>query len=159
MSRKMRSKQARQTKIRELLQEEAVETHEMLAEVLLRRGIEVSQSTLSKDLRELGVVRVPSADGGFRYTLPDSAATLRDRRILERELRDYLVNVEQAHNLLVVKTLSGHAQSVCEAIDRIGWSESVGTIAGDNTIFIATRGPDDAELLRRRIAAEIGESA
>lgn len=154
----MRSKQARQTKIRELLQKVAIETHEMLAEVLLRQGIEVSQSTLSKDLRELGVVRVPSADGGFRYTLPDSASTLRDRRMLERELRDYLVNVDRACNLLVVRTLSGHAQSVCEAIDRIGWSESVGTIAGENTIFIATRSPDDAQALERRIATEIGES-
>jgi len=154
----MRSKQSRQAKIRELLQEEAIDTHESLAAALMRQGTEVSQSTLSKDLRELGVVRVPRAEGGFRYTLPDSSATLRDRLILERELRDYLVHVEQAQNLLVVRTLSGHAQSVCEAIDRIDWPESVGTIAGENTIFIATGGVDAAAKLRERIGGVVGET-
>ena len=155
----MRSKEIRQTRIRELLQEEVIETHEKLAEALLRRGIEVSQSTLSKDLRELGVVRVPRAEGGFQYTLPASGATFRDRQILERELRDFLIDVERTQNLLVVKTLSGHAQSVCEAIDRIDWPETVGTIAGENTIFIAARTAGEAEILAGRIAKVIGESA
>ena len=154
----MRSKQARQTRIRELLQEETIETHEKLGAALLRQGIEVSQSTLSKDLRELGVVRVPRADGGFRYSLPETGATLRDRHILVRELREYLVNVDQAQNLLVLKTLSGHAQSVCEAIDRSGWPESVGTIAGENTIFIAARTAEEARVLEQRIAEVIGDA-
>ena len=103
----MRNKQARQTRIRELLFERVIDTHENLAAVLHELNIEVSQSTLSKDLRELGVVRVPQADGGFRYTLPDSKATLRDRHILERELQDYLIQAEQAANMVVVKTVSG----------------------------------------------------
>lgn len=140
----MRNKQARQTRIRELLFERAIDTHERLATVLQELHIEVSQSTLSKDLRELGVLRVPQADGGFRYTLPDSGATLRDRHILERELQDYLLQAEQAANMVVVRTLSGHAQSVCESIDRIGWDEVVGTIAGENTIFVAARSEADA---------------
>ena len=154
----MRSKELRQARIRELLREEVIETHEKLAEALARRGIEVSQSTLSKDLRELGVVRVPRAEGGFRYTLPESGATFRDRQILERELRDFLLNVERTQNLLVVKTLPGHAQSVCEAIDRIDWPETVGTLAGENTIFIAARTAGDAEALAKRIAGVVGES-
>jgi transcriptional regulator of arginine metabolism len=153
----MRNKQARQTRIRELLYEEAVDTHEKLAEVLQRQGIEVSQSTLSKDLRELGVVRVPQAEGGFRYTLPESGSTLRDRHILERELQDFLVQAEQAVNLVVVRTLSGHAQSVCEAIDRIGWGEVAGTIAGENTIFIAARSNEEAAAIVERISEVCGE--
>ena len=153
----MRNKQARQTRIRELLHEEAVDTHEKLAVVLHKQGIEVSQSTLSKDLRELGVVRVPQAEGGFRYTLPESRATLRDRHILERELQDFLVQAEQAANLVVVRTLSGHAQSVCEAIDRIGWDEVVGTIAGENTIFLATHSESAAGVVTDKIAAVCGE--
>ena len=153
----MRSKQARQTRIRELLFEEAVDTHEKLAEVLEQQGIEVSQSTLSKDLRELGVVRVPQAAGGFRYTLPESGATLRDRHILERELQDFLVQAEQAANLVIVRTLSGHAQSVCEAIDRIGWEEVAGTIAGENTIFVAARSERDAAAVVKKISAVCGE--
>ena len=153
----MRNKQGRQTRIRELLHEEAIDTHEKLAEVLHQQGIEVSQSTLSKDLRELGVVRVPQAKGGFRYTLPDSGATLRDRHILERELQDFLVQAEQAANMVVVRTLSGHAQSVCESIDRIGWDEVVGTIAGENTIFIATRSESAVAAVIDKIAAVCGE--
>ena len=155
----MRHKQVRQARIRELLHDEAVDTHEKLAEILHRQGIEVSQSTLSKDLRELGVVRVPQAEGGFRYTLPDSGATLRDRHILERELQDFLVQAEQAANLVVVRTLSGHAQSVCEAIDRIGWDEVVGTIAGENTIFIATCSESAAGAVTGKIAFVCGEEA
>ena len=153
----MRNKQGRQTRIRELLHEEAIDTHEKLAEVLHQQGIEVSQSTLSKDLRELGVVRVPQAKGGFRYTLPDSGATLRDQHILERELQDFLVQAEQAANMVVVRTLSGHAQSVCESIDRIGWDEVVGTIAGENTIFIATRSESAVAAVIDKIAAVCGE--
>ena len=112
----MRNKQMRQTRIRELLYRRAIDTHEKLAEVLQQQGIEVSQSTLSKDLREIGVVRVPQADGGFRYTLPESGSTLRDLHILERELQDFLVQTEQVINMVLVRTASGHAQSVCEAI-------------------------------------------
>ena len=153
----MRNKQGRQARIRDLLHEEAVDTHEKLAAVLHQQGIEVSQSTLSKDLRELGVVRVPQAKGGFRYTLPDSGATLRDQHILERELQDFLVQAEQAANMVVVRTLSGHAQSVCESIDRIGWDEVVGTIAGENTIFIATRSESAVAAVIDKIAAVCGE--
>ena len=153
----MRNKQARQTRIRELLYEELVDTHEKLAEVLEQQGVRVSQSTLSKDLRELGVVRVPQADGGFKYTLPDSGATLHDRHILERELQDFLVQAEQAANLVVVRTMSGHAQSVCEAIDRIGWSEVAGTIAGENTIFIAARSDKEAAKIVDKISTVCDE--
>ena len=97
----MRNKQMRQTRIRELLYRRAIDTHEKLAEVLQQQGIEVSQSTLSKDLREIGVVRVPQADGGFRYTLPEAGSTLRDLHILERELQDFLVQAEQVINMVL----------------------------------------------------------
>ena len=154
----MRSKQGRQARIRELIQAETIDTHEKLAEALQGQNIAVSQSTLSKDLRELGVVRIPLPDGGFRYTLPETGGTLRDQHILERELQDYFIGAEVAQNLVVAKTLSGHAQSVCEAIDRIGWPEIVGTIAGENTIFIAVRTAVDAALLIQRMSEISGEA-
>ncbi|MDE2806834.1 MAG: arginine repressor [Gemmatimonadota bacterium] len=153
----MRNKQMRQARIRELLYQRAIDTHEKLAEVLQQQGIEVSQSTLSKDLREIGVVRVPQADGGFRYTLPEAGSTLRDLHILERELQDFLVQTEQVINMVLVRTASGHAQSVCEAIDRIGWAEVAGTLAGENTIFIVTRSEQDAATLVDKINAVCGE--
>lgn len=154
----MPSKRARQSRIRELLQRADIGTHERLAEVLRREGVEVSQSTLSKDLRELGVVRVPRADGGFRYTLPETGSTLRDRHIVERELQDYLLGVDCAGNIAVVRTASGHAQSVCEAIDRSEWPEVLGTIAGENTIFLLSRTASETQHLIRRITEVSGDS-
>ena len=150
-------KQLRHAKIRQLLQGAPIDTHEKLAGALRGESIQVSQSTLSKDLRELGVGRVPRPDGGFSYTLPEAGSTLRDRHVLERELQDYLVSVDRADNLLVVKTVSAHAQSVCEAIDRIGWPQVMGTIAGDNTIFMVAKTAGEAVALVGLLAEITGD--
>lgn len=153
----MKSKELRQARIRELLQDADLETHEMLAAALHRRGIEVSQSTLSKDLRELGVVRMPRAEGGFRYGVPEVGAAPRDLHLLERELRDYQVRAVRAQNLVVVKTLAGHAQSLCAAIDRMAWSEILGTLGGEDTILIITPAAQDAEALLQRLREITGD--
>ena len=155
----MNGKKARHAKICELLRAELIETHERMAAALQRQDIEVSQSTLSKDLRELGVLRVPRADGGYRYCLPDAGTPRKDRAIFERELRDYVTAVTRAQNLIVAKTLSGRAQSVCEAIDRMGWPEIMGTLAGENTIFIVSPDSDQADAVVQRIARVRGEAA
>ena len=147
----MKAKELRQARIRELLERDLIDTHEKMARALAGMSIEVSQSTLSKDLRELGVVRVPRPEGGFRYALPETGVTLRDRRILERELGDYLLGVDRAQNMVVIKTVSGHAQSVCEAIDRMGWEEIMGTLAGENTIFALARTAEDGCRIASRL--------
>ena len=152
----MSVKQLRHAKIRQLLQGAPIDTHEKLADALRGESILVSQSTLSKDLRELGVVRVPG-DGGFSYILPEAGSNFRDQHILERELQDYLVSVDRAGNLLVAKTISAHAQSVCEAIDRIGWPQVMGTIAGDNTIFLVASTAGEAEELVGLLAEITGD--
>ena len=155
----MKPKEMRQARIRELLERDLIDTHEKMAQALAARSIEVSQSTLSKDLRELGVVRVPRPEGGFRYALPQTGATLRDRRILERELGDYLLGVDRADNMVVIRTVSGHAQSVCEAIDRMGWEEIMGTIAGENTIFaIARTAEGGSRIASRLVRGPVAES-
>ncbi len=147
----MGNKQVRHSNIRDVLRQEIIGTHDRLAETLENKGFIVSQSTLSKDLRELGVVRMPTPDGGFRYAIPQAGVTVRDQSILERELRDYLVRIQRAQNMVVAHTLSGHAQSVCEAVDRICWSEVIGTIAGDNTIFLIAADSHSAEVVVERL--------
>jgi len=131
--------------IRQVLRDGRIDTHERLAQVLGQHGIDVSQSTLSKDLRELGVVRIPRLDGGFRYSLSDNGIQHADRHVLERELRDYVTEVNCAINIVVIKTLSGHAQAVCEAVDRMEWPEVMGTLAGENTIFVISRTPTESK--------------
>ena len=151
----MRNKIARHTCIREFLSERAIGTHEQLSKALHEKNIRVSQATLSKDLRELGVLRIPQIDGGFRYTIySENEAPLPTFRVqLTRELANNLFDAKQASSIVVLKTRSGYAQSVCEFIDRINWELVVGTLAGENTVFVATRSETDAhavlaELLR-----------
>ena len=95
--------------------------------------------------------------GDFAIRCPKLGATLRDLHIIERELQDFLVQIEQVFNVVLVRTSSGYAQSVCEAIDRIGWAEVAGTLAGENTIFIITRSEQDAAALVYKINAVCGE--
>ena len=148
----MNARSRRHATIRELIVAEQISTHESMARSLSQRQIQVSQSTLSKDLRELGVVRAPCAGGGFRYMLPsDTDTTQRERQILERELRDYVTGVDRAENMVVIKTMSGHAQAVCEAIDRMEWEEVMGTLAGENTIFAVASAEPQARVLEARI--------
>jgi transcriptional regulator of arginine metabolism len=153
----MNSKQARQRKILDLISSRPVGTQEDLAEQLRLAGIETAQSTLSKDLRELAVVKVPSNEGGARYvqsvtTRPDDGP----RQLLTRVLTDFVVGWDGAENTFVVKTVTGHAQGVCEAIDQEAWPEVVGTIAGENTIFVLCRSRRDVQRLGERIAAISG---
>jgi transcriptional regulator of arginine metabolism len=155
----MNAKKTRQGKIRELLRSEHIDTHECLAEALARQDIDVSQSTLSKDLRELGVVRVPRADGGFRYSLPETGSQLTHPGIFERELRDYVTQVDRAGNMTVIKTLSGHAQAVCEAIDRLQWPQVMGTLAGENTIFVVSRTAAEGRAVAQRVSGLAGQTA
>ena len=152
------AKQTRHNMIRNVLRDERIDTHESRAGALSRHGIDVSQSTLSKDLRELSVVRVPQADGGFRYSLSDGVQHV-DRGVLERELRDYVTEVDRAGNIIVIKTLSGHAQAVCEAVDRMAWPEVMGTLAGENTIFVISATPTQSQGLSVRMENLTGLSA
>jgi transcriptional regulator of arginine metabolism len=143
----MHNKNSRHTCIRDLLIERTIGTHQQLSKALREKNIFVSQATLSNDLRELGVLRVPKMDGGFRYTIYNekeiSSPALALR--LKREFADNLFHVEQASSIVVLKTRSGYAQSICESIDRINWESVVGTLAGENTVFVATTSETDAK--------------
>ena len=122
-----------------------------LNEVLREMGVHTTQSTLSKDIRELGIVKVPSP-GGFRYQPPGQAVAARPPQTqLDREVSDFVTDVDGAGNTLVLKTLTGHAQGVCEAIDLAGWEEVVGTVAGENTIFVLCRTEKALPELRARV--------
>ena len=145
----MRNKIARHTCIREFLSERAIGTHEQLSKAIHQKNIRVSQATLSKDLRELGVLRVPQVDGSFRYTVyneSDDSLPISERQ-LTKQLEDNLFGADQAASTVVLKTRSGYAQSVCESIDKVNWKPVVGTLAGENTVFIATRSENDANIV------------
>jgi transcriptional regulator of arginine metabolism len=127
----------RQAVILELVRNERVPSQEVLRELLAERGFEVAQATLSRDLRELGLVKVPDEQGGSVYAVPSHVTD--PTPTLERLLPALYLGAEGVGNLLVVKTLTGGAQPVAVAIDWEEWPEVLGTIAGDDTILLILR--------------------
>ena len=133
----MATKTERHAVIMELIGAHDVGSHERLRQLLAERGVLVTQATLSRDLRELGIVRV-STDEGARYALPE---TVVGEAIpsLETLLPQLFSRVDGVGELVVLHTLASGAQPVSEAIDAAGWKEVLGTIAGENTILIVCR--------------------
>jgi transcriptional regulator of arginine metabolism len=150
------AKARRHEAIRELTNRHRVGSQEHLRELLAKRGFDVAQATLSRDIRELRLVKIPDVDGGHHYTLPPEA---RDNSPpLKRLLAALYVGAEGVRNMLVVKTLAGGAQAIAEAIDWEEWPEILGTLAGDDTILIIVRDDEYMEVIRDRIEELAGEA-
>ena len=143
-------KSKRQNEIIELISSQDIETQEELAAELRVRGYQVTQATVSRDIRELRLIKAASKSGGYKYAQPVRHEVAVSER-LARILADSLVHVETASNLVVVRTLSGSANVAAEALDNLGWPEILGTIAGDNTIFIVARNETTTAEITARI--------
>lgn len=135
----------RRTQILDLLRAESVATQTDLRRKLERRGIRVTQATVSRDIEELGVVK--SREG---YRLPEPAETIAPQPALPVILKEFLREVRLAANLVILKTHPGNAHSVAVALDKEHWPEVMGTVAGDDTIFVATHGVREAARIRKR---------
>jgi transcriptional regulator of arginine metabolism len=133
-------KPQRHSSILNLVRTNRISSQEVLRELLADRGFEVAQATLSRDIRELGLVKVPDDEGGSVYTIPSHMAE--PTPTLSRLLPALYLGYDGVGNLLVVKTLTGGAQPVAAAIDWEEWPEVVGTIAGDDSILIVLRSPE-----------------
>ena len=143
------AKRERQQAILDVVRGHRVHNQDELRRLLSERGIEVTQATLSRDLRELRVAKLPRAEGESYYAAtPDGEFAEPD---LARLLPHLLVSVDGVAHLVVVKTLVGGAQAVAEAIDLEGWPEVLGTLAGDDTILLVVRDSADRPDLIRRI--------
>jgi transcriptional regulator of arginine metabolism len=142
-------KAQRQAMILKLIRQRTVESQEQLRELLQAEGFDVTQATLSRDIRELRLAKVADPAGGSRYALPASGATVRPP--LHQLLPTLLLSQRGVGPLLVVKTPAGAANTLAEVFDAEGWSEIVGTIAGDNTILIITPSPRSQRALAARL--------
>jgi len=139
----------RRTQILDLLRSEEIETQRDLRSKLARRDIHVTQATLSRDIEELGLVKTRT---GYRPPEPaEPVAPLQPT--LPVVLKEFLTDARQAANLVVLKTRPGNAHSVAVALDAEPWEEVVGTVAGDDTILVATPSPRQAAEIRKRILA------
>lgn len=148
-----RGKRDRQDSILTVIRENRVTSQEGLREFLSIKGIDVTQATLSRDIRELRLVKVPGADGSSQYTLPDE---WENTPPLEGLLPTLYLSSEGTGNLLVVKTMTGGAQAVASAIDWEEWAEVLGTLAGDDTILMILRDAEHLPAIRARLEGIAG---
>ncbi len=147
------AKRARQDAILEVIRTHRVGSQGALKTLLDARGFEVTQATLSRDIRELRLVKAPAADGQAHYTFPEEWESTPP---LERILPTLFVSAEGTGNLIVVRTLTGGAQAVGLGFDGQDWPEVLGTLAGDDTILLVLRTPEQAGMVKRRIEAIAG---
>lgn len=139
-------KKERQKLILKIISEEEIGVQEIIQERLLEYGLKVTQATISRDIKELALVKTLGKDGQYKYDLP---AHTKDRSKSEEELftdifKQSVSKVDIALNMVVIKTHTGMAQAVCARLDKTSYDGLVGTIAGDDTIFALLRSENEA---------------
>jgi len=143
-------KTKRQTKMLELIKKHDIETQEELSDYLQKEGYQVTQATVSRDIRELKLTKVAMSNGRQKYAaLTEANEDLSEK--YTRVFRDAFVSMDMAQNILVMRTVSGMAMAVAAALDAIHFGEVVGCIAGDDTIMIAVRSVEDTRILMGKI--------
>ncbi len=143
-------KSVRQVAILDIIEKQDVETQEELAEALRARGIKVTQATVSRDIKELRLLKVLSSSGAYKYATADKAENGLNERFI-RMLAESMLSVTASNNLIVVKTLSGSANVAAEALDSLHWPEILGSLAGDNTILLIIRSNEEVPGVIARI--------
>ena len=147
-------KYSRHAKILELIEKYHIETQEELAEKLKEQGMDVTQATVSRDIKELRLIKVMVDDAHYRYApISHNEGTITNR--LMTIFTESFVRCDYANNIVVVKTLPGMAQASASAVDTLKWTEIVGTIAGDDTIMIVCRAEKIAEELVNKLSKMI----
>ncbi len=144
-------KTKRQNKILELISAHDIETQEELVKYLTDADFRVTQATISRDIKELKLVKVQSGSGAYKYSVNKKHHS-NDIDVLIRIFKDTVLSIDYAGNMLVIKTLTGSANAAAEVIDSLNYTGIMGTIAGDNTIFIATVSPGASEEIAGRFS-------
>lgn len=143
------NKGQRHIKIREIISSNDIETQDELVDLLKGMGFNVTQATVSRDIKELHLVKVPMMDGRYKYSLP-ADQRFNPLQKLKRSLMDAFVKIDSAGHMLVMKTLPGNANAIGALIDNLDWDEVLGTICGDDTILIICRTSHDTERVSER---------
>ena len=128
----------RHIKIREIVMNNEIETQDELVDALRKAGYHVTQATVSRDMKELHLIKVPMENGRYKYSMPIDQR-FNPAQKLKRALLDNFVSIDRADNLIVIKCLPGTANAIASLIDSIDWPEILGTVCGDDTILIISR--------------------
>ncbi|MGM9521663.1 MAG: arginine repressor [Oscillospiraceae bacterium] len=145
-------KEARQKKILEIISEQDIDTQNQLIDELRRAGINSTQATISRDIKELRLIKELTSRGSYRYAVPTADGADHSEK-LRNILKECVTSCTCAQNIVVIKTLPGLAPAACSAIDKMNIKNLAGTLAGDDTAFIAMRDNESAE----QLCEEIGD--
>jgi transcriptional regulator of arginine metabolism len=137
-------------RIRELIGKYEIETQEELVEHLKKDGFKVTQATISRDIKELSLIKVPTAQGRYKYSLP-ADQRYNPLEKLRRVIADCFVSIDYTENLIVLKTLPGNANTIGVLLDHLDWPEVMGNICGDDTILIICKHKQDAPRVTERL--------
>ena len=140
----------RQDKIKEIIENNMVNTQDELVKRLNEEGFDVTQATVSRDIRELQLAKVATELGGFRYRVPENTGTVSDKKYV-RILKDAVLSLEAAENILVIKPVSGMARAAAAALESLKIPKVVGCIAGDDTIMCIVKTVSDVKNVSRKI--------
>lgn len=149
-------KARRQMKVQEIITKQIIRTQEDLAEKLHLSGFDVTQATVSRDIKEMGLIKVPSANDEYRYAVPNELhpTNLQDR--LKRVLRETVVSINDTESLVVIRTIPGNAHALAAVLDNSNWEEVIGTIAGDDTILLVIKPKEAVSGVLERITTLLG---
>ena len=144
-------KSRRHELIKKIIGEEIIETQEALAEALRARHMRVTQATISRDIKELFLIKVPADGGRYRYAVSPHEVMHFSEGRMKRIFKDNVVLFDFSENIVLVKTIPGAAATVAAALDASDWQEIIGTVAGDDSIFVLVKPKDTAENIVERI--------
>jgi len=137
-------KNDRQSKILEIISEENIETQEQLLDRLMSHGISSTQATISRDIKQMHLIKEPMGQGVYKYAVSGNRTRLNFAEKLRTIFRESITSIESAQNIVVVKTMPGLASAACAALDDMGVSYMLGSLAGDDTAFLVMRDADSA---------------
>ena len=137
--------------IREIIEQKKIETQCQLTDELKKHGFHVTQATISRDIKEMGLIKVASEDNSFRYNFPSGMMTGNSFERAKRMMRENMLKLEVNQFLLAIKTLPGAAQGVAFCLDGLGWKEIAGCVAGDDTILLMAREGEDVHKLAENL--------
>ena len=132
-------KAIRHARIKDIIENAVIETQEDLAEALREQHIEVTQATVSRDIKELMLIKVPTGDGRYRYAYPMEKNLVFSKNRMSRMFQDSVIGLDHSENIIVVKTLPGTANAVASTLDYAKWPEIIGTVAGDDNILVVVK--------------------
>lgn len=146
-------KSVRQAVIKNIIETQIIETQEDLADALRQQRIKVTQATVSRDIKEMMLIKVPTGDGRYRYAYPMQNAVIFTEERMQRLFQDTVIHCDYSENIVVVKTLPGGANTVASALDHANWPEVLGTVAGDDNIFIIVKPKSAAKTVTERLSS------